>query len=156
MWISMQVIRCTMWILTQSKGQRCGHNEKAGGDMVSSSAFLCYTGRNKGNLPKGSKAYFVISIFATLMVNALDMLIPQIIRTTVDSIIGTKEPDVPGFVADMADRIGGVSYLRANLWLIGVLIVLIALGSAVCRYLSTRFNRSPIDFLLFVRRILFW
>ena len=89
---------------------------------------------------KGSKAYFVISILATLMVNALDMLTPQIIRTTVDSIIGTAELDVPDFVMSMVEAIGGVAFLKSNLWFIGILIALIALGSAVCRYLNTLFN----------------
>ena len=89
---------------------------------------------------KGSKTYFAISIIATLLVNAFDMLTPQIIRTTVDSIIGTADLDVPGLVAEMVNRIGGVEYLKANLWLIGILIALIAFGSAVCRYMNTYFN----------------
>ena len=89
---------------------------------------------------KGSKTYFAISIIATLLVNAFDMLTPQIIRTTVDSIIGTADLDVPGFVAEMVNGIGGVGYLKANLWMIGILIALIAFGSAVCRYVNTYFN----------------
>ena len=89
---------------------------------------------------KGSKTYFIISILATLMVNAFDMLTPQIIRTTVDSIIGTAELDVPGFVAEAVEKIGGVSYLKTHLWVIGIVIALIALASAVCRYLNTYYN----------------
>ncbi|MBQ2426778.1 MAG: ABC transporter ATP-binding protein, partial [Lachnospiraceae bacterium] len=89
---------------------------------------------------KGSKTYFAISIIATLLVNAFDMLTPQIIRTTVDSIIGTADLDVPGLVAEMVNEIGGVEYLKDNLWLIGILIALIAFGSAVCRYMNTYFN----------------
>jgi len=89
---------------------------------------------------KGSKKYFAVSIIATLLVNAFDMLTPQIIRTTVDSVIGTMALDVPAFVAEMIDRIGGLDYLKANLWVIGIVIALIALGSAVCRYLNTLYN----------------
>lgn len=89
---------------------------------------------------KGSKTYFIISILATLMVNAFDMLTPQIIRTTVDSIIGTAELDVPVFVAEAVEKIGGVSYLKTHLWVIGIVIALIALASAVCRYLNTYYN----------------
>lgn len=89
---------------------------------------------------KGSKYYFIISIIATLLVNALDMLTPQLIRTTVDSVIGNEPLDVPVFVKDLADRIGGVSYLKEHLWVIGITIVLIALLSAGCRYVYTLFN----------------
>ena len=89
---------------------------------------------------KGSKTYFAISIIATLMVNALDMVTPQVIRTTVDSIIGNEPLDVPAFVAELVDRAGGVGYLKTHLWVIGIVIALIALASAVCRYLNTLYN----------------
>lgn len=91
-------------------------------------------------LLKGSKRYFAVSILATLLVNALDMLTPQIIRTTVDSVIGNAEPDVPAAVAGAIGRIGGIAYLKENLWLIGVLVAVIALAGAVFRYLNTLFN----------------
>ena len=89
---------------------------------------------------KGSKYYFIISIIATLLVNALDMLTPQLIRTTVDSVIGNVPLDVSVFVEDLTDHIGGVSYLKEHLWVIGITIVLIALLSAGCRYVYTLFN----------------
>ena len=89
---------------------------------------------------KGSKHYFVISIIATLLVNTLDMLTPQLIRTTVDSVIGNEPLDVPAFVENMVEQIGGVGYLKSHLWIIAVLVVLIALASAVCRYLYTLYN----------------
>ena len=101
---------------------------------------------------KGSKRYFIISIIATLMVNAFDMLTPQIIRTTVDSIIGNTPLDVPRFVANLVDEIGGVSYLKANLWVVGILIALIALGSAVCRYLNTYFNSKGAEHFVKIMR----
>ncbi len=89
---------------------------------------------------KGSKKYFVISIVATLLVNAFDMLTPQIIRTAVDSVIGNEPLDVPVFVSELVEQMGGVEYLRIHLWIIGIVIAMIALGSAVCRYLNTYFN----------------
>ena len=72
---------------------------------------------------KGNLHYFVISIVAALLVTGLDMISPQLIRTTVDSVIGTKEMEMPAFVMEMIASIGGVSYLRENIWIIGVLIV---------------------------------
>ena len=89
---------------------------------------------------KGSKLYFAVSILAVLLVNALDMLTPQIIRTTVDSVIGTEMLDVPAFIARWVEQIGGVDYLKNHLWVIGLVIALIALAAAVCRYLNTFYN----------------
>lgn len=89
---------------------------------------------------KGSKVYFAISILATLLVNGFDMLTPQIIRTTVDSVIGNKELDVPVFVKQMVEQIGGIGYLKEHLWIIGLVITVIALASAVCRYMNTYYN----------------
>lgn len=93
-------------------------------------------------LLKGSRQYFVISIMAALLVNALDMLAPQIIRTTVDSIIGDKTLDVPSWIGVFVEHIGGVEFLRRHLWLIGFLIVVIALGSVCCRYVHMLYNRK--------------
>jgi ATP-binding cassette subfamily B protein len=56
----------------------------------------------------------------------------------------------------MVDGIGGVEYLKANLWLIGILIALIAFGSAVCRYMNTYFNSKGAErFIKTMRNRLF-
>ena len=89
---------------------------------------------------KGSKRYFIISIIATLLVNIFDMLTPQLIRTAVDSIIGNEPLDIPMFAADIVEHFGGINFLKSHLWVIGILITLIALSSAVCRYGYTLFN----------------
>ena len=39
---------------------------------------------------RGSRRYFVISILSALCVTGLDMLSPQLIRTTVDCVLGDK------------------------------------------------------------------
>ena len=105
---------------------------------------------------KGSKHYFVISIIATLLVNALDMLTPQIIRTTVDSVIGNAPLDVPAFVTVWVDRVGGIEYLKTHLWVIGILIAVIALASAVCRYVYTLYNSKGAErFVKTMRNCLF-
>lgn len=97
---------------------------------------------------KGSKHYFVISILSAMAVTGLDMLNPQLIRTTVDSIIGSEALNLPGFVIRWIDGLGGVSYLRQNIWLIGCAIVVIALVTAVFRYLNMLFNTKGAETLV--------
>ena len=78
---------------------------------------------------RGSIPYFVISILSALCVTGLDMLSPQLIRTTVDSILGGNELKLPSFLMNWAASAGGVEYLRSHLWLIGCLLVFLALFS---------------------------
>ena len=89
---------------------------------------------------EGSKGFFIISILATLMMNVLDMISPQIIRTAIDSVIGDKELALPDVFIAFVGRMGGVEYLRSHLWMVGAAIVLLAAGSAGFRYVSMVFN----------------
>ncbi len=95
----------------------------------------------------GSKRYFLISIAAALCVTGVDMLSPQLIRTTVDGILGENALQLPGFLVDLVERIGGVGYLRERLWLIGGMLVLLALLSVTFRYLFILFNAKGAESL---------
>ena len=53
---------------------------------------------------RGSIRYFVISILSALCVTGLDMLSPQLIRTTVDCILGDNELNVPEFLRNLIGR----------------------------------------------------
>ena len=97
---------------------------------------------------KGSKHFFVISILSAMTVTALDMLSPQLIRTTVDSIIGNEELKLPGFVIDWIERIGGVEFLRSHIWVIGCIIAGIALVAAIFKYLNMLFNTKGAESLV--------
>lgn len=89
---------------------------------------------------KGSKLFFAVSISATLVMAISDVINPQIIRYTVDTLIGGKPSSMPGFVNSAVDRIGGVSYLREHLYIISLAIISIALFAALCRYVWRTFN----------------
>ena len=89
---------------------------------------------------KGSKLFFAISISATLVMAISDVINPQIIRYTVDTLIGGKPSSMPDFVNSAVDRIGGVSYLREHLWIISLSIISMALFAALCRYVWRTFN----------------
>jgi len=61
---------------------------------------------------RGNLHYFVISILSALAVTGIDMITPQLIRSTVDSVIGTEPLDLPAFAVRLVEQIGGVDYLR--------------------------------------------
>ena len=95
---------------------------------------------------RGSIRYFIISIISALCVTGLDMLSPQLIRTTVDCILGDNE--LPGFMINLIDYIGGIDYLRSHLWLIGCAIVILAVFSGVFRYMFMLFNTKGAESLV--------
>ena len=76
------------------------------------------------------------------------MLSPQLIRTTVDCILGDEELKLPVFLMELISGIGGVEYLRGHLWLIGGLILLLALFSVMFRYLFMLFNAKGAESLV--------
>ena len=97
---------------------------------------------------RGSIKYFVISILSAMCVTGLDMLSPQLIRTTVDGILGDNELKLPEFLMNRIASVGGVGYLRDRLWLIGGLLVIMALFSVAFRYLFMLFNARGAESLV--------
>ncbi len=97
---------------------------------------------------RGSIKYFVISILSALCVTGLDMLSPQLIRTTVDGILGDNELKLPEFLMNRIASVGCVGYLRDRLWLIGGLLVIMALFSVAFRYLFMLFNARGAESLV--------
>ncbi|MBR3716225.1 MAG: ABC transporter ATP-binding protein [Clostridia bacterium] len=86
-------------------------------------------------LPK-ALPWFVLTIISSAMITVLDSITPQLVRMTVDSIIGDSKPDVPKIVMWVVEKLGGISHIRENMYLIAITVVVFALGSALMRYTS--------------------
>ena len=91
-------------------------------------------------LLRGSGLYFVICILSGTMLTVCELVIPQVIRVTVDSVIGSAPPALPGWALGVLDALGGVTALRANMWAIAVFLAAVGLLSALFRYLAGVFN----------------
>ena len=63
---------------------------------------------------RGSKRYYLLAILGSLFVTLTEMITPQIIKLTVDSVIGSEPLRVPGFLAALIDAVGGVEALKGN------------------------------------------
>lgn len=83
-------------------------------------------------LLRGSGAVFAASIFLSALVTVFSLLVPEIINFTVDSVLG-DEPVSDGY-ADIVSSLGGTQYLRNNLWIIALALLLCALLSAAFTY----------------------
>ena len=84
---------------------------------------------------KGSKALFILCMCCAALSALAEMVIPQIIRVTVDNVIGgAPVKDLSRPVQALLSAAGGTEVLRQKLWLTGLGVVFVALVSAVARY----------------------
>jgi ATP-binding cassette subfamily B protein len=74
---------------------------------------------------------FFLCCFFTVGTVVFSFFSPQIIRYTIDSVIGTAPLDAPAFVAGLVNRMGGTSFLRENLWICALFTVAAAFCSGV-------------------------
>ena len=83
----------------------------------------------------GSKALFLLCMCCAALSALADMIIPQIIRVTVDNVIGDGPVnDLARPVQALLRAVGGTEALRQKLWLTAVAVMVVALISAAARY----------------------
>ena len=84
---------------------------------------------------KGSKALFILCMCCAALSALAEMVIPQIIRVTVDNVIGgATVKDLARPVQAMLSAVGGTEILRQKLWLTGLGVIMVAMVSAAARY----------------------
>lgn len=91
-----------------------------------------------GYFLRGCKLLFLASIAASLITTFLNVVIPQVISFTIDSVIDDKAPN--SIFARFAELFGGLDYLKRNIWILAVVIAAIALVMAIFQYCVTYFN----------------
>ena len=90
-------------------------------------------GRTLRRLLRGSWRYFAACIAASLLFTVCELVIPQIIRVSVDSLIGNAPVKVAAAKPIVA-ALGGVDRLRQDLWIPAALMAGFGLLSAIMRY----------------------
>jgi ATP-binding cassette subfamily B protein len=88
---------------------------------------------------EGRRIRFILCCVATMGSVGFSFLNPQIIRYSIDSVIGTVPLKAPAFVHALAEALGGLDFLRRNIWICALLIVAAALLSGLCNVVR-RFN----------------
>lgn len=87
---------------------------------------------------KGSVALFVIVIFTSLVSTLLSTLVPKIVGFTIDSVIGDEK--VPESYVGLVELFGGINNVKANIWIIAVVVAVIAAVTFVFQYCRMYFN----------------
>ena len=83
---------------------------------------------------RGSKRLYLAAVLCSVCITFLDMLTPQLIRITIDNVLGQLPMAVPAALEPLWLRLGGVEALRTHLWWIALAVIAIALVIAFFRY----------------------
>jgi len=84
---------------------------------------------------KGSKALFLCCMLCAALSSLMDMVTPQMIRITVDQLVGGASPaSLHPLVQEAILRLGGTEYLRANLWIMALAVVAVAILKVAALY----------------------
>lgn len=89
-------------------------------------------------LISGCRRYFLYTILATLLAALFAYLSPLVVSFTVDSIVGGKEMNLPGWLQGWIEGVGGREYLAAHLWLPALAVLLVQGLNGVCAYARGR------------------
>ena len=105
---------------------------------------------------RGSKRWFALAALFASLVSLLELLNPQIIRFTVDSVLGGREPDSGGLLSILPKLMGGVGFIREHLWVSACAVLAVSAVVLLCRYLSQLTNAIAAETLVeTMRNILF-
>ena len=96
----------------------------------------------------GNLHFFVLSILAAFGVTLLEMLIPQIIRAAVDSVIGDNPFTFPSLINQRIEAIGGAEFFRQHFIVVSLIVIGIAVLAAVCKYCANVFNAKGSEKLM--------
>lgn len=97
------------------------NNKSSGRDVLST--FWQFT--------KGLKKYYLAAILTTFAGILFSFLTPQVIRLTVDSVIGEEAPRLPAFFLNIWNGLGGREALRENLLLCAGAILVFTVAEGV-------------------------
>ncbi|NLM27572.1 MAG: ABC transporter ATP-binding protein [Clostridiaceae bacterium] len=81
--------------------------------------------------------YFSAIIFSGISV-LFSVLSPMTVSFAIDSVIGSEPMNLPGWLMRMVENYGGREALRGNLWILGLIFLLLQLLAGVFQYLRGR------------------
>ena len=84
---------------------------------------------------KGSKALFILCMICAAVSAFTEMIIPQIIKITIDNVIGGKgTEDLAQPVQSLLASLGGTEALRQRMWIMAMAVLAVAAVCAAARY----------------------
>ena len=84
---------------------------------------------------KGSKVLFILSMICSAVASLGEMIVPQIIRVTIDNVIGGEPAEsLARPVQSLLERLGGTESLKERMWIMALAVLVVAGICALARY----------------------
>ncbi len=83
----------------------------------------------------GSKLFFVIALITSILNTVFNSLTPQVIRITIDSILGDKPFELPDFLMNFINSFESSGQIKTNLIIVAIVILIISIFSGISTFL---------------------
>lgn len=104
---------------------------------------------------EGYKLMYLFGMISIIIAQAFNTIGPLIIRTTIDSIVGT-EPITSVIIQRFVDLLGGIDFLSSSLWIMGLVIVFnTAIRGVFLYYKNTLASRASENIAMRIRNKLY-
>lgn len=97
---------------------------------------------------KGTKSYFLLTIIFAGITALADMIQPQIIRATVDNVIGGKPSEFPQWVNNAVEKFGGFACFKEHIWIPAVAVIAVAAVQIISQYSNRVYNTKASETLV--------
>lgn len=89
---------------------------------------------------KGNRLMYFSAMISIGFATLFSFFSPLVIRLTVDSIIGGKPINAPAWIISLIEAVGGTSMLAKNLWMCGIVLVLLAALNGIFTFLKGKWT----------------
>lgn len=89
---------------------------------------------------KGNRLLYFGAVLAIGFATCFEILVPLVLKVTIDSIIGDKPMEIPSFILNYVEINGGKSMLLSNLWICGLVIVILTIINGIFLYLKGKWS----------------
>ena len=96
----------------------------------------------------GAKVYFILCIIFAALSSLFDMVTPQVIRITIDNVFGEIVPEESSLISWTIGKLGGAIFLKDNLWILAMIVVLSSLLKVACQYFFRVTNAKSSEIFL--------
>ncbi len=80
------------------------------------------------------------ALIATAVIVVIGFITPLVLAETIDCVLGTEPSSLPEFVLAPLRAMGGREFLRTNMWVLGVIVVLLSVINGVFTYMKGRLS----------------
>ncbi|MGN0754916.1 MAG: ABC transporter ATP-binding protein [Aristaeellaceae bacterium] len=80
------------------------------------------------------------ALLSTVLIVIIGFITPMVLAETIDFVLDTKPSTLPAFLLAPVEKLGGRDFLRANLWVMGLALVLLNVVNGVFTYVKGRLS----------------